>query len=54
MPLQDVSAVGQYDAVVLGSAIYFGHWLKAAVEFADVNSQQLSERPLWAVLEWAG
>jgi menaquinone-dependent protoporphyrinogen oxidase len=26
-PLQDISAVGQYDAVVLGSAVYFGHWL---------------------------
>jgi menaquinone-dependent protoporphyrinogen oxidase len=24
-PVEDVSEVGQYDAVVLGSAIYFGH-----------------------------
>jgi menaquinone-dependent protoporphyrinogen oxidase len=46
-PVEDASAVGQYDAVVLGSAIYFGHWLKAAVDFADANFQVLSERPLW-------
>jgi menaquinone-dependent protoporphyrinogen oxidase len=45
--LEDVSEVGQYDAVVLGSAIYFGRWLKGAVEFAEVNFQALSERPLW-------
>jgi menaquinone-dependent protoporphyrinogen oxidase len=46
-PVEDVSEVGQYDAVVLGSAIYFGHWLKAAIEFADVNFLALSQRPLW-------
>ena len=46
-PVEYVSAVLQYDAVVLGSAIYFGHWLKAAVEFAGANLQALSERPLW-------
>jgi menaquinone-dependent protoporphyrinogen oxidase len=46
-PVENVSEVGQYDAVVLGSAIYFGHWLEAAIEFADVNFQGLSQRPLW-------
>ena len=46
-PIEDVSTLSQYDAVVLGSAIYFGHWLKSAVEFADVFFPELSEMPVW-------
>jgi menaquinone-dependent protoporphyrinogen oxidase len=47
MPVEDVSTLAEYDAVILGSAIYFGRWLKSAVEFADLFFQGLSERPLW-------
>jgi menaquinone-dependent protoporphyrinogen oxidase len=47
LPVQDVYTLTDYDAVVLGSAIYFGHWLNAAIDFADLFTQELSDRPLW-------
>jgi menaquinone-dependent protoporphyrinogen oxidase len=36
-----------YDAVVLGSAIYAGHWMRAAVQFADRHADVLATRPVW-------
>lgn len=39
--------VGRYDAVVLGSAVYVGHWLEAARRFARHQESALSRRPLW-------
>lgn len=33
---EKVTTVGEYDAVVLGSAVYTGHWMKASVELVDV------------------
>jgi len=47
MPVEDVSTLTDYDAVVLGSAIYFGRWLQSAIDFADVFFQDLSMRPVW-------
>lgn len=35
------------DAVVLGSAVYAGHWLKPALELIDRIGPQLAERPVW-------
>ena len=46
-PINLVSRIEPYDAVVLGSAIYFGHWLDAAVEFATIFATELDERPVW-------
>jgi|SRR5579871_97409 menaquinone-dependent protoporphyrinogen oxidase len=36
-----------YEAVVLGSAIYFGAWRKEAVEFVRRHQQILAELPVW-------
>jgi menaquinone-dependent protoporphyrinogen oxidase len=36
-----------YDAFVLGSAVYIGHWMKEAKQFASVNRDLLSARPVW-------
>jgi menaquinone-dependent protoporphyrinogen oxidase len=44
---QDVSDVSRYDAVVLGSAIYFGNWMKEARSFVDTHAGELAERPTW-------
>jgi len=41
------SAVELYDAVVVGSAVYAGHWLKGAKEFVEANAQALATRPTW-------
>lgn len=35
------------DAVVLGSAVYAGHWLKPARELVDRMGPQLAQRPVW-------
>jgi menaquinone-dependent protoporphyrinogen oxidase len=36
-----------YDAVVLGSAVYAGHWCDAARDFAERLAQPLVELPTW-------
>lgn len=47
MPVGDVAAVGSYDAVVLGSSVYFGKWAGEAVSFADQNQAHLANRAVW-------
>jgi menaquinone-dependent protoporphyrinogen oxidase len=42
--LEDLTA---YDAVVLGSPIYMGRWMKPAAEFAEAHSGDLRSRPVW-------
>ena len=46
-PADDVADVARYRAVVLGSAVYFGSWLKGASAFVDEFKDLLSERPVW-------
>lgn len=46
-PAEQVSSVESYDAVVLGSAVYAGHWLKPARELAERHADALAERPTW-------
>jgi menaquinone-dependent protoporphyrinogen oxidase len=46
-PAGDVISVGGYDAVVLGSAVYAGHWLESARELARDYADALAERPVW-------
>lgn len=36
-----------YDAVVIGSAAYFLHWMKPATAFVRRNSKALASRPVW-------
>jgi menaquinone-dependent protoporphyrinogen oxidase len=45
--IDDVHGLGDYDAVVLGSAVYMGHWLKPAAAFAANHSAELRARPTW-------
>jgi menaquinone-dependent protoporphyrinogen oxidase len=42
-----VGNVREYDAVVLGSAVYMGHWLGPAMEFVSRSSDALKSRPVW-------
>jgi menaquinone-dependent protoporphyrinogen oxidase len=37
----------KFDAVVVGSAIYGGRWLKPAKQFVESNSKALRARPVW-------
>ena len=47
VPPEDVHDVAAYDAVVLGSAVYAGHWLKPARALADRCAPALRARPVW-------
>lgn len=47
LPVADVDDLGGYDAVVLGSAVYLGHWLWPARVFAREHAKGLRRRPLW-------
>jgi menaquinone-dependent protoporphyrinogen oxidase len=47
LPVQDVDEVEDYDAVLLGSAIYDGRWLKPARAFVHANTEALAKRPVW-------
>lgn len=47
LPPEEVGPVEDYDAVVLGSAVYAGHWLEPAREFARRHADALSARPTW-------
>ena len=46
-PPEQVQAIDDYDAVVLGSAVYAGHWLTPAREFVDRCRDALAARPVW-------
>jgi menaquinone-dependent protoporphyrinogen oxidase len=46
-PIADASDPAPYDAVVLGSAVYAGSWMKEASGFARRYDATLTERPTW-------
>lgn len=49
VPPEEVAAIDGYDAVVLGSAVYAGHWLTPAKELVDRAAdwqQSGPERPI--------
>jgi menaquinone-dependent protoporphyrinogen oxidase len=47
LPVANVTDLEPYNAVVLGSAVYVGHWMKEAVEFLEKYENALSTRPVW-------
>ena len=46
-PVQQAPDPAEYDAVVIGSAAYYFHWMKKATEFVRRNCAALAERPVW-------
>lgn len=47
LPAERVNGLGNYRAVVLGSAVYVGQWRKEAVAFLEANEKKLAEMPVW-------
>ncbi len=43
----EVTGFGPYDAVVVGSAVYAGHWLDAAKKLVERHAPELTARPVW-------
>ncbi len=42
-----VASIADYDAVVLGSGVYAGHWLKPARAFVERHERALRDRPVF-------
>ena len=47
LPPDQVERIDGYDAVVLGSAVYAGHWLAPAKAFVERHEAELRERPVF-------
>jgi len=47
LPAASVHSLTDYDAVVLGSALYAAHWRRDANRFVQRHRAQLMERPVW-------
>jgi len=46
-PPEEVQSVEGFDAAVLGSAVYAGHWLKPAMELVERLGTPLAAVPVW-------
>lgn len=42
-----VSDLAGYDAVLLGSAVYAGRWMKSARELVELRAEELATQPVW-------
>lgn len=47
IPPGDVGGFDGYDAVIIGSAVYMGHWLDPAMDFVNRFREALTDRPVW-------
>ena len=47
LPPEEVQSVEEYDAVVIGSAVYMSHWLDPAKDLVTRCLDQISTRPVW-------
>lgn len=47
LPVAAVSDPLEADAVILGSAVYMGHWMKEAADFLRLHRSQLAQHRLW-------
>jgi menaquinone-dependent protoporphyrinogen oxidase len=47
IPPGEVRAIDGYDAVIIGSAVYTGHWLDPAKDLVNRLGAELAARPVW-------
>ena len=47
LPPEQAGTVEEFDAVVLGSAVYMGQWMKPARQLAARSGDALAARPVW-------
>ncbi|MFH5824009.1 flavodoxin domain-containing protein [Georgenia sp. AZ-5] len=47
LPVADVIDLGVYEAVVVGCAVYHGHWMAEGRSFVRRLARQLPDRPVW-------
>ncbi|MBK8138762.1 MAG: flavodoxin domain-containing protein [Chloroflexi bacterium] len=46
-PVETVTTIAPYDAIVLGSSVYIGQWQPEAAEFLKDQEAELAKRPVW-------
>jgi menaquinone-dependent protoporphyrinogen oxidase len=46
-PVQEAADPAAYDAVIVGSATYYFHWMNQATKFVRRYSGVLADRPVW-------
>jgi menaquinone-dependent protoporphyrinogen oxidase len=44
---QDIHTLTPFDAVLIGSAVYYGRWMEAARTFIDDYQARLQQLPVW-------
>lgn len=47
LPPDTVTSLAGFDAVVLGSGVYVGHWMEPAKSLVERFGAELSSRPVW-------
>lgn len=47
LPPDAVTSLDGYDAVILGSSIYVGHWMDPAVNLIERFSREITAVPVW-------
>ena len=47
LDVKDVTSLSGYKAVVLGSGVYGGLWLKEAADFLKTRESELAKMPVW-------
>jgi menaquinone-dependent protoporphyrinogen oxidase len=47
LPPDAVTSLDGYDAVILGSSVYVGHWMDSAVNLVERFSKEITEVPVW-------
>ena len=47
IPPSGVGSLHEYDAVVVGSALYMGRWMAPARDFVQGHADELRHRPVW-------
>jgi menaquinone-dependent protoporphyrinogen oxidase len=56
-PVELAGDPAAYDAVILGSAVYFGSWERDAIHYAESHSRELRRIPVWLFssgpLDWS-
>jgi menaquinone-dependent protoporphyrinogen oxidase len=45
--MESLAEVDSYDAAVIGSAVYYGHWLDPASELVEEHGEALARMPVW-------
>jgi len=45
--VEEVTSLSAYDAFIVGSGVYAGHWMRPAREFVDIHEGELKQKPVW-------